>query len=246
MVQSTDLREGVHPSEFSPLNAPPVRGVLVERQMRARTVVVASICGKDPRSLTLVENDEVIQALATEQSDEALCAGVLPERPRDSDERRRELGDGGSGRKIARCDEPTNDRPARGTLMETPDLCFTSAHRLRDAHHPVEETNGQRVHEDEAKLPEGRMPRFSRKGPVEDLGESCSGVARQGIEDLLTNLGRRASRSPRIGFLAEKLDPRLKARHHQRNRCHLAARAGRLWPAGLLEPEIHGASGKPL
>jgi len=53
MVQSADLREGDHPSEFSPLNAPRLRSVLVERQMRARTVVVAGIRGKDPRSLTL-------------------------------------------------------------------------------------------------------------------------------------------------------------------------------------------------
>ena len=45
---------------------PGLRSVLVEREMRARTVVVAGIRGKDPTSLTLVENDEVIQALATE------------------------------------------------------------------------------------------------------------------------------------------------------------------------------------
>ena len=50
--------------------------------MRARTVVVAGIRGEDPRSLTLVENDEVIHALATERSDEALRVGILPRRSR--------------------------------------------------------------------------------------------------------------------------------------------------------------------
>ena len=78
MMKAADLREGDHPSEFSPLNAPRLRSVLVEREMRARTVVVASIRGKDSRSLTLVENDQVIQALAPEGSDEALGVGILP------------------------------------------------------------------------------------------------------------------------------------------------------------------------
>ena len=50
--------------------------------MRARTVIVAGVRGENPRSLTFVENDEVIHALATERSDEALRVGILPRRSR--------------------------------------------------------------------------------------------------------------------------------------------------------------------
>jgi len=39
VVESLDLREGDHPSEVSALKAPRFRSVLVEREMRARTVV---------------------------------------------------------------------------------------------------------------------------------------------------------------------------------------------------------------
>jgi len=45
-------------------------------------VVVAGIRGENPRSLTFVENDEVILALATGRSDEALRVGILPRRSR--------------------------------------------------------------------------------------------------------------------------------------------------------------------
>jgi hypothetical protein len=64
------------------MHAPPLRSVLLERQMGARAVVVPGIVGEDPARMALVENDEGIQALATERSDEALRVGILPRLPR--------------------------------------------------------------------------------------------------------------------------------------------------------------------
>jgi hypothetical protein len=78
VLESADLWEGDHASELSPMNTAPLRSILLERQMGARAVVVAGVGGEDPARVALVQNNEVIQALATERSAEALRVGVLP------------------------------------------------------------------------------------------------------------------------------------------------------------------------
>ena len=53
MVESTDLPEGDQATEFFPLNAPPVRGVFLERGMGSRPVVAAGIARDEPVNMPL-------------------------------------------------------------------------------------------------------------------------------------------------------------------------------------------------
>lgn len=81
-MQSAYLWEHDDGPELSPIRPSSVRSILRKRQMCARAVVVVDILREDPARVALVEDDDVIQALATERSDEALRVGVMPRRPR--------------------------------------------------------------------------------------------------------------------------------------------------------------------
>src|ERR1700757_4828163 len=54
------------------------RRVLAQPQVRARLIVVERIRGQDPSQMPLAEDQDVIQALAAECSDQALNIGILP------------------------------------------------------------------------------------------------------------------------------------------------------------------------
>src|SRR6202022_639889 len=63
--------------------------VLVERQMRSRSMVVVHVCPEPPLKVPLVEYDHVIEQLATDCPDHALDVRILPGRTRG----RNHLGD---------------------------------------------------------------------------------------------------------------------------------------------------------
>ncbi len=65
MMESLDLRKSDDLSEVSAVDRPPLRRVLPERQMRPSAIVVAREVRKNPAKVPLVENDDVVQALAT-------------------------------------------------------------------------------------------------------------------------------------------------------------------------------------
>jgi hypothetical protein len=68
----------VTPAEFRRLNWPAVGRILVERQVSARPVVVREVASQDMTQVVFAEDDDVIQTLAPDGADEALCERVLP------------------------------------------------------------------------------------------------------------------------------------------------------------------------
>lgn len=56
------------------LHLPWFRGVLLQRQVRSATVIVSEIISKNPAQVTVVEDDQMIDAVSTQCSDGELVA----------------------------------------------------------------------------------------------------------------------------------------------------------------------------
>ena len=57
-----------------------VGGVLVEREMCARRMVVAQVGGENPAQMAFAEYDDVIQAFSPDRSDDPFDVRILPRR----------------------------------------------------------------------------------------------------------------------------------------------------------------------
>jgi hypothetical protein len=77
----------VQPADFGNLHdlprggecdRPDVGGVLVEREVGSRPMVVDEVAGQDAVEVSLVDDEHVIQALAPDRADEPLRERVLP------------------------------------------------------------------------------------------------------------------------------------------------------------------------
>ena len=55
-----------------------VRRILVEREMCASPVIVEEVAGQDAAQVAFAENENMVQTLAPNRTDEALCEGILP------------------------------------------------------------------------------------------------------------------------------------------------------------------------
>ena len=60
------------------LNRPEVGCVLVEREMCTCLMVICEVASQDVAEVSLAENENVIQTLAPDRSDQALGEGILP------------------------------------------------------------------------------------------------------------------------------------------------------------------------
>jgi hypothetical protein len=80
VVQTADLRS--HQDAASRLDGAFHRSILTEREVRARSLVVRDAGPKDSTKMPLIEDDDVVQALAADRADHALDVGILPGRPR--------------------------------------------------------------------------------------------------------------------------------------------------------------------
>jgi hypothetical protein len=81
-MQSADLRKLHHLPEFRRLYPPRDRSILVERQVSACPLVVFEIQLQDATQACLIQDDDVVQALAANRADQALDIGILPRRSR--------------------------------------------------------------------------------------------------------------------------------------------------------------------
>jgi hypothetical protein len=50
--------------------------------VRARSLVVRHVGPKDPTKMPLIEDDDVVQALASDRANDAFDVGILPRRAR--------------------------------------------------------------------------------------------------------------------------------------------------------------------
>ena len=102
MVEPAGLWELDDLTEFRRFDFPRLRGILAERKMRTRNVVVVEVAAQNPSHVPFAEDDYVVEAFTPNRSDEAFDIRILPRRTgcnenrllRLHDERRRSLGRG--------------------------------------------------------------------------------------------------------------------------------------------------------
>ena len=77
-MKPADLREGDHLTHHGRLDGTRVGAVVVERLMSPGFVVVGHVVAKNAAEMLLVQDDDVVEALATYGTDQPLAAGILP------------------------------------------------------------------------------------------------------------------------------------------------------------------------
>jgi hypothetical protein len=85
MVQATDLWEGNNGTCRGWLYRTRLGAILVQREMSAASVVVLKVCRQHTAQVMLIEDEDVIEAFATDRADDAFDIGVLPRRSRRGD-----------------------------------------------------------------------------------------------------------------------------------------------------------------
>ena len=78
VMQATDFGNLHDPARVGELDGPDVRRILVEREMRARPVIVGEVAGQDAAHVAFAEDQNVIQTLASDRADEPLGERILP------------------------------------------------------------------------------------------------------------------------------------------------------------------------
>src|ERR1022692_4314468 len=78
MVQSTNLRNFDDPSRLDWLNWTTDGRIFAQRQMSPRSLVVFEVRFQDSAQTGFIQDDHMIQALATDRADQPLDVGVLP------------------------------------------------------------------------------------------------------------------------------------------------------------------------
>ena len=82
MMKAADQGRLDDPALIAALHRSGLRGVLVEGKVCSGTVVVDEVVAQQATQMGLVEDDDVIEALAAQGADEAFDIGILPRRPR--------------------------------------------------------------------------------------------------------------------------------------------------------------------
>jgi hypothetical protein len=82
MMKTADLGQLHDVAHARRLNWPPrLGGVLLERQVRPRSMVVREVRFQNPIQVLFAEDDNVIETFSTDRSDQAFGIGVLPGGP---------------------------------------------------------------------------------------------------------------------------------------------------------------------
>src|SRR5262249_16883027 len=81
MVKSTDLWNLNYPARLGRLNGTDFWSVLIQRQVRARFVIIAEIVFEQSAQMAVIQDDHMIQTLATNGSDHTFHVAVLPRTP---------------------------------------------------------------------------------------------------------------------------------------------------------------------
>ena len=78
MVESADLGQGKDASLRGWLSGARLGSILLECEMRAGTVVVAQVAAQMTTKVSLIQDDHVVEELATNGADHAFDEGTLP------------------------------------------------------------------------------------------------------------------------------------------------------------------------
>jgi len=72
-VESTDVGQGNDAAVLGWLDGTRLRRILLEREMRARAVVVAEVAAQTTSKVCLVQDDDVVEKLAAERATQRLA-----------------------------------------------------------------------------------------------------------------------------------------------------------------------------
>jgi hypothetical protein len=78
VMQATDFANRDDRAELRRLDRASVRCILVEREMRARPMIVREVADEDVAEMPFAQDQNVIQTLAPDRTDKALREGILP------------------------------------------------------------------------------------------------------------------------------------------------------------------------
>src|SRR6516164_11425521 len=78
MMQAPDFGNLHAPAHLRPLDRPPGWRVLVEREMRSCAVIVREVRGQDATQVAFAQNDDMIEALPPDRTDEPFHERILP------------------------------------------------------------------------------------------------------------------------------------------------------------------------
>ena len=78
MVEATDFAERHDPAGRRSLDAPPVGRVLLQREMGSSAVIVREVRGQDATQVAFAQNDDMIEALTPDRTDEPFHERILP------------------------------------------------------------------------------------------------------------------------------------------------------------------------
>ena len=78
MVKTADFGDLNYCSPVGWLDRPRFRRVLVQRQVRPRSVIVVDVAAHNSSQVRFAENDDVIEALASQGADYSLWVWILP------------------------------------------------------------------------------------------------------------------------------------------------------------------------
>ncbi len=110
VVQTADF--GSHHDAAGRLDGAFRRSILAEREVRPRPLVVREVGPKDPTKTPLIEDDDVVQALAADRADDAFDVGILPRRTRcRADRRQTECRDRPTERRVEDSVAVVEDEP---------------------------------------------------------------------------------------------------------------------------------------
>ena len=82
MMQATDFGNRDDRAQLGRFDWPAVGGILVEREVSARAMVVREVRNQDASQMPLAKDDDVIEAVAPDGADEPLRERILPRRLR--------------------------------------------------------------------------------------------------------------------------------------------------------------------
>lgn len=76
VVQAAYQVDGPDCTDSRRLDIPRLRRILRKREMRARPVIVVEVLGQYAAQVSLAEDDDVVEALATDGADDPLDEGI--------------------------------------------------------------------------------------------------------------------------------------------------------------------------
>jgi hypothetical protein len=78
MMQTANLWEGNNGACRGWLYRTRLGAIIVQREMRAASVVILKVCRQHSAQVTLIEDDDVIETFAADRADDAFDVGILP------------------------------------------------------------------------------------------------------------------------------------------------------------------------